>query len=76
MAGLVMECTSVTWVVWEGSVWGTGLVITKGMLLVVVWTHRTPMNVCTYKHMVLTGKKLEREEASLEDVGLGRSPLF
>ena len=54
MAGLVTVCTLVTWMEWEGVVWG--LVITKGILLVTVWTIYTPMNVCTYKCMVLAEK--------------------
>jgi len=65
MAGLVTVCTSVTWVEWEGTVWG--LVITKGILLVTVWTLYTPMNVCTYKCMVLVEKIQWREDE------LGRS---
>ena len=62
MAGLVTGCISVTWVEWEGTVWG--LVITKGMLLVTVWTLYTPMNVCTYECMVTAEKIQGREKAS------------
>jgi len=53
-AGLVTVCTSVTWVEWEWTVWG--LVITKGILLVTVWTQCIPMNVHTYKYTVLVNK--------------------
>ena len=41
-AGLVMGCTSVTWVAWEGPAWGVA--VTKGTLAGTVRTHHTPIN--------------------------------
>ena len=46
-AGLVMGCTSVTWVAWEGPAWegpAWGVAVTKGTLAGTVRTHHTPIN--------------------------------
>jgi len=36
-AGLVIGCTSVSWIAWEGVAWG--VIVTRGTLLGTMWTH-------------------------------------